>query len=272
VQYKNIFGDDFQWNQVSCQNLFRSGGGDASPYTSPLCPRLPLHSANSKTNKERVTEFLYQAVELPTSDCSIFTENEGLVQIKVTITDDDFGPDYKLHQPKFTDRPQVNIHCIQTFLPFAFFEQRALALKTVSPENFHCIEIYFIIQDFWATSACLENRVCPEIFQARVGAPPSHPPPRTPMVNIKTQNRVKCPARPVHLKNWYVFWNLFNHFYPQFVQVGPLEDNLCFWLKISHFNNWLSICSWEISFHPCSQNKSYLCLWFKFFQTKTSWD
>jgi len=32
-------------------------------------------------NKERVTEFLYQAVELPASDCSIFTENENLVQI-----------------------------------------------------------------------------------------------------------------------------------------------------------------------------------------------
>jgi len=36
----------------------------------------------SKTNKERVTEFLYHAVQLPTSDCSIFAENEGLVQIK----------------------------------------------------------------------------------------------------------------------------------------------------------------------------------------------
>jgi len=36
----------------------------------------------SKTNKERVTEFLYQAVELSTSTCSIFTENEGLLQIK----------------------------------------------------------------------------------------------------------------------------------------------------------------------------------------------
>jgi len=33
---------------------------------------------DSKTNKERVTEFLYQAVELSTSNCSIFTENEGL--------------------------------------------------------------------------------------------------------------------------------------------------------------------------------------------------
>jgi len=52
-------------------------------------------SANSKTNKERITD-LYQAVELPTSDYLIFTENESSVQIKVTITNHDFGPDYKL--------------------------------------------------------------------------------------------------------------------------------------------------------------------------------
>jgi len=52
---------------------------------------------DSKTNKERVTDFLYQAVELSTSACSIFTENEGLVQIKVTIINHDVGPDYKLH-------------------------------------------------------------------------------------------------------------------------------------------------------------------------------
>ena len=57
----------------------------------------PLPSPNSKTNKEGVTEFLYQAVDLPTSDCSILTENEGLVQITVTITNHDFGPNYKLH-------------------------------------------------------------------------------------------------------------------------------------------------------------------------------
>jgi len=56
----------------------------------------PPPSANAKTNKG-VTEFLYQAVELPTSNCSILTENEGLVQITVTITNHDFGADYKLH-------------------------------------------------------------------------------------------------------------------------------------------------------------------------------
>jgi len=32
------------------------------------------------------------------------------------------------------------------------------------PRIFHCIEIYFIIQDFWATSACPEKQSCPENF------------------------------------------------------------------------------------------------------------
>ena len=45
------------------------------------------------------------------------------------------------------------------------FEQFALALKNrVCPEIFHCIEIFFIFQDFWGTCACPENRVCHEIF------------------------------------------------------------------------------------------------------------
>jgi len=56
-----------------------------------------LHFYPAKTNKERVTEFLFQAVELSTPHCSIFKENEGLVQIKVTITNHDVGPDYKLY-------------------------------------------------------------------------------------------------------------------------------------------------------------------------------
>jgi len=48
-------------------------------------------------NEQRKSKFLYQAVELPTSDSSIFAENEGLVQIKVIMTNHDFGPDYTLH-------------------------------------------------------------------------------------------------------------------------------------------------------------------------------
>ena len=48
---------------------------------------LHLYPAQTrKRTKKRITEFLYQAVEIPTSDYSIFTVSEGLVQIKVTIT------------------------------------------------------------------------------------------------------------------------------------------------------------------------------------------
>ena len=83
------------------------------------------------------------------------------------------------------------------FLLFRIFEQLALALKnTVYPEIFHCIEyVFFIIQDFWATSACPENRVCPENFQARGGAAvPPDPPPRT-MLGLIHQS----PSHPMQL-------------------------------------------------------------------------
>ena len=46
------------------------------------------------------------------------------------------------------------------------FEQPALALKNIIfPENFICIEIFVIFQDFWATRDFPENRVCPEFFK-----------------------------------------------------------------------------------------------------------
>ena len=52
------------------------------------------------------------------------------------------------------------------FLSFRIFEQLALALKNrVALEFFTCIEIIFIIQDFWATCACPENRSFPELFR-----------------------------------------------------------------------------------------------------------
>jgi len=40
----------------------------------------------------------------------------GVVQIKVTMTNHDFGPDYTLHySPNYADHLQVNIHCIEIF-------------------------------------------------------------------------------------------------------------------------------------------------------------
>jgi len=44
---QKYIGDYFQLNQVSCQHLFRSGGGDASP-EPPLCPRLQAGKSNHK--------------------------------------------------------------------------------------------------------------------------------------------------------------------------------------------------------------------------------
>jgi len=44
--------------------------------------------------------------------------------------------------------------------------------------------IYFYIQDFWATGACPENRVCPENFQARGVATLPDYPLRVPMHKI----------------------------------------------------------------------------------------
>ena len=54
---------------------------------------------------------------------------------------------------------------LKYFLSFRTFEQPALALtKQSCPENFHCIEYTFYIQDFWATCACPEKQSCPGIF------------------------------------------------------------------------------------------------------------
>ena len=65
--------------------------------------------------------------------------------------------------PNCTDRPQVNVHCIEHFSPFTSFEQLALALEKQScPENFHCIGYTFHIQDFEQLALALKNRRFPE--------------------------------------------------------------------------------------------------------------
>jgi len=65
------------------------------------------------------------------------------------------------------------------FLSFRIFEQLALAQKNrFALEFFTVLKYFFIIQDFWATSACPENRVCHEIFQTRGGGRPRSPTPR----------------------------------------------------------------------------------------------
>ena len=60
---------------------------------------------------------------------------------------------------------------------FRIFEQLALALKNrVCPEIFHCMETFFYHSGFWATCACPENRISPEIFQAGGRLPSPRPP------------------------------------------------------------------------------------------------
>ena len=112
----------------------------------------------------QVTKFLYQAVDLPTFDSSIFTENESLILIKVIVTSHDFGTDYT--NPNYADHPRVNmhwIHCIE-YISYqsGFLSNSALALENrVHPENFHCIEIFFLPSGFlrlpWKTECALNS-------------------------------------------------------------------------------------------------------------------
>ena len=79
------------------------------------------------------------------------------------------------------------IHCSE-YLLFIIqsFEQFAFALKNrVCSKIFPCIELFFIIQDFWASCACPENRVCPEFFKPG-GRPPPWPP-----ASYATARRIK---------------------------------------------------------------------------------
>jgi len=57
------------------------------------------------------------------------------------------------------------------FLHSGFLSNLRLRWKT----EFHCFEIFFIVQEFWATCACPENRICHEIFQDGRRQPPSPP-------------------------------------------------------------------------------------------------
>ena len=93
--------------------------------------------------------------------------------------------------PEFT---VLNIY----LLPFRIFEQLALAVKNTNcPEIIPCIKIFFIIQDFLASCACPENRVCPEIFQNNGGGRPPRPPASyayaSYIINYTRKNSFKAP-------------------------------------------------------------------------------
>jgi len=56
-------------------NLHVRAAASKTPVIKNINHLNTLHLHPAKTNKERFNEFLYQSVELSTSDCSIFTEN-----------------------------------------------------------------------------------------------------------------------------------------------------------------------------------------------------
>jgi len=158
-----------QWHQAICTSVLPASETPVNQKiyhlnTLHLCPVKT--NKDSKTNKERVTEFFNQAVELSTSDCSIFTENEGLVQIKslqpittlVLITN--------CTSPNYTDRPQVNIHCIENFFTAHDFwatcacpEKNRVALKF-----FTLLNILFTFRSFEQLALALKHRGCPEFI------------------------------------------------------------------------------------------------------------
>ena len=81
------------------------------------------------------------------------------------VTNHDFGPDTKYTSPNCTDRPQVNIHCIEHFfIVHDSWATCACPEKTELPWIFLLYWIYFLHSGFLTSCACPENRVSPEIF------------------------------------------------------------------------------------------------------------
>jgi len=57
---------------------FQTEGSDSTP-ACVIVSAVRLSKVLKHAHSKELTEFLDQAVDLPTSDCSIFTESEGLV-------------------------------------------------------------------------------------------------------------------------------------------------------------------------------------------------
>jgi len=128
-----------------------------------------------KRTKKELPNSHFKLVDQSTSYCSIFPQNEGLVQIKVIITSHDFGPDYTLHGSPPSEYTLNTL--LKYFSPYRISEQLALTLKNrICPEIFHCIGYTFHIQDFWATLRLPWN------FSSWWGG--SLPPPRTPISEL----------------------------------------------------------------------------------------
>jgi len=74
------------------------------------------------------------------------------------------------------NRVALKIFTVNIFYHSGFWSNLRLPWKQ-SLSWIHCSEyIFFIIQDFWATCACPENRVCPKNFKDRGAAAPPRAP------------------------------------------------------------------------------------------------
>jgi len=59
--------------------------------------------------------------------------------------------------------PCFPLRPVTDFLLLWLFNNFLALKKRVCPETFHCVEIFFIFQDFWATCACPEKQSVPWI-------------------------------------------------------------------------------------------------------------
>ena len=81
------------------------------------------------------------------------------------VTNHDFGPDTNYTSTNCTDRPQVNIHCIEHFfIVHDFWATCACPEKTELPWNFLLYWIYFLHSGVLSNlhALALKNRGCPE--------------------------------------------------------------------------------------------------------------
>ena len=112
-----------QRSQAICTSLLPAS---KTPVNQKIYHLKTLHFYAAKTNKERVTGFLYQAVELPTSDCWIFTEiKRGL------------GPD---QSPYNQSRRWSGLHT-----------KLAHIARNAPKWIYTVLKIFFTVHGFWAT-------------------------------------------------------------------------------------------------------------------------
>jgi len=84
----------------------------------------------------------------------------GLVQIIVTITNHDFGLDYKLHEPKLHRSPPSECTLYWKFFHRSrFWVTCACPEKTELPWNFSLSSIYVYIKDFLQLALALETEL-----------------------------------------------------------------------------------------------------------------